>query len=276
MQLIDLHIHTSASDGQVTPENIICEAEKAGLTFIAITDHDTVNGYKVLKTTGQLENRKLSVIPGIEFSADFLHHEVHILGYYINIDNKVLNECLDLLTADRQQRVNKMLEKLSYLGYEITLEQVLSLTGPINKSVGRPHLAGALVKQGYFASVSEVFNQVLYTDGPAYVPHYKMNPDEIIALIKTAGGIPVLAHPGLIHDDKLVIDIIGKGIMGLEVYHPEHNANQIEAYLNLTKKYNLIATGGSDFHGITGRFPEKLGIFKIPFSVIHDLYAVLA
>lgn len=276
MQLIDLHIHTNASDGQKTPENIICEAEKAGLTYIAITDHDTVNGYKILKTSGQLKNCKLSVIPGIEFSADFLHHEVHILGYYINIDDKVLNECLDFLMADRQQRVNKMLEKLNRLGYEITLQHILSLTGRINKSVGRPHVARALVNQGYFATVSDVFNQLLYTDGPAYVPHYKLGPDEIIALIKTAGGIPVLAHPGLIQNDKLVIDIIKKGIMGLEVYHPAHNQHQIDNYLKLTRERRLIVTGGSDFHAIAGRFPEKLGIFKVPFSVIHNLHAALA
>lgn len=271
MYSIDLHIHTTASDGKMSPQDIVAAAVKARLTHIAITDHDTISGLNSLQQTDFPVNKKLSVIPGIELSTDLDHCEVHILGYYIDIRNYQLNERLNHLTQSRLSRVHQMLEKLNNLGYKVTFEEIIKLAGKENKAVGRPHVARALIERGYFTKVSDVFNKLLHNNGPVYVPHYKLELAEIIELVTNAGGIAVLAHPGLIGNESIVEDIITAGIQGLEVYHPEHDAMQIEKYLHLANKKHLIVTGGSDFHGLPGRFPEQLGVFKVPASLLDEL-----
>jgi len=266
----DLHIHTTASDGRLSPASIIDQAIQAKLSYIAITDHDTVDGLLQLSTIQQSLPGNLFVIPGIELSTDLPENEVHILGYYIDIFNAELCHQLDLLIAHRHERAQQMIVKLNQLGYAITYLHVLELAGQAT-SIGRPHIAKALVAKKYFSTVSDVFTTLLDKNGPAYVPHYKLTPNQVIELIKRAGGVPVLAHPGLVGNDNIILDIIESGILGLEVYHPKHDEGQIQKYLELANKHQLAITGGSDFHAIPARFPHKLGIYTIPANLVCQL-----
>lgn len=264
----DLHIHTTASDGRFSPEEVIIKAAECGLSFIAITDHDTVDGLINLKNCSL--NNNLVVIPGIEFSIDLPDHEVHVLGYYIDPFDARLQKQLLSITEDRRQRIVKIITKLNELGYNITNEEILESSRKVS-SIGRPYVAKVLVEKGYFQTVAEVFERLLYKNGPAYVPHYKLKPEQAIALIKGAGGIPILAHPGLIGDDSIVMKMIEYGVCGLEVYHPKHNQEQTNKYLQLAGRYNLMVSGGSDFHGIPSRYPEQLGVFTVPVELALSL-----
>ncbi|MCE5285364.1 MAG: PHP domain-containing protein [Pelosinus sp.] len=266
----DLHIHTTASDGRLAPEEIIKTALSAGLSEIAITDHDTVAGLLQLYADKAVIKGQLTIIPGIEFSTEFPCHEVHILGYNIDIFHTALKEELGKLSYDRQQRVQKMVAKLKKLGYVIEYQQVLALAGNAG-SIGRPHVARALLENGYFTEIGEVFTALLGKNGPAYVPHYKMNIKTVLQVIKSVGGTAVLAHPGLIDNDDIVFEVINVGIDGLEVYHPMHTSWQANKYLEMAQKYNLLVTGGSDFHGMPGRYPEKLGDFTISSALAKKI-----
>ncbi len=267
---VDLHIHTTASDGRLSPTGIITAAMEAGLSHIAITDHDTVDGLLELKNSGVTVPSTLSVIAGIELSSDLPEWEVHILGYNIDIHNQKLQNQLQLLIAHRHERTQQMIHKLHDLGYFITYQQVVKLAEKAT-AIGRPHIGKALVEQGYFLTVSEAFTQLIGKNGPAYVPHYKLTPSQVIALITEANGIPVLAHPGLIKNDEIVMDMILFGIQGLEVYHPTHSEEEIKKYLTMANNHKLLITGGSDFHGISGRFPETLGVFTLPTTLAYQL-----
>lgn len=269
--IADLHIHTTASDGRITPRNILKHALEAGLSYISITDHDTVNGLLDLYQGITDKNNDISIIPGIEFSTDLPENEVHILGYHIDVYHLELREQLDILTAHRHERAKQIIHKLKQLGYVIDYLRVIELAQDAT-SIGRPHIARALVEKGYFSTVAEVFAVLLDKNGSAYVPHYKLNPSQVITLIKKAGGIPVLAHPGLVRDDSIVLELIHNyGILGLEVYHPAHSQLQTETYLEMANRYQLFVTGGSDFHGISTRFPQKLGVFTIPATLAKKL-----
>ncbi|CVK17570.1 PHP domain-containing protein [Sporomusa sphaeroides] len=270
--IADLHIHSTASDGRLSPQEIVKQARQVGLSHIAITDHDTVAAHKELRRAAAFDTAvtKPVIIPGIEFSTDLPKYEVHILGYYIDIDNGKLNDQLEIILQDRLQRAKVMVDKLNKLGYSIDYRRVLTIAGQA-EAVGRPHIAKALVEKKYFKTVAAAFEQTLAQNGPAYVPHYKMTPEQVIRLIEQAGGIAVLAHPGLVGNDDLVIDLIQAGIHGLEVYHPEHNQAMTNKYLGIANKYKLKITGGSDFHAIPGRYPEELGSFTIPTAIVESL-----
>lgn len=256
----DLHIHTTASDGRLAPQEVIARAAERGLQFIAITDHDTIDGLLLVSNSNILP---LTIIPGIEFSTDLPYNEVHILGYHIDVTNLTLQKQLQLIIQDRLTRVEKMVKRLQELGYHISLSRVQEIAGTA-KALGRPHVAKALVENGYFSTVQDVFNGLLEKNGPAYIPHYKLSPKEVIDLIHLAGGLAILAHPGLVGSDVIVQDIIALGIDGLEAYHPSHNEEQTDKYAALAEANGLAITGGSDFHAIPGRFPEDLGIFTVP------------
>jgi len=266
----DLHIHTTASDGRFAPAQIIEQALEAGLSYIAITDHDTVDGLLQLAELKQSIPSSLVVIPGIELSTDLPDNEVHILGYFIDVFNSELRRQLDILVAHRRERTKQIVSKLNQLGYLITYQRVLELAQQAT-AIGRPHIAKALVEKKYFASIADVFTTLLDKNGLAYVPHYKLTPQQVIDLIKKTGGLPVLAHPGLVGNDHIVLDMIDAGIVGLEVYHPRHDEQQIQKYRALATKHELAITGGSDFHGIVGRFPDKLGVCTIPVKLICQL-----
>lgn len=266
----DLHIHTDASDGMLPPRRIVQMAREAGLSHIAITDHDTIDGIKTIYQNNKEDDHDIIIIPGVEFSTDMPQREVHILGYYIDITNHILRKQLHILHVNRRDRAQKMVLKIAALGYNIHYDEVLAIAGE-KSTIGRPHIARVLVEKKYFPTISSVFDVLLEQDRPGYVPHYKLSVAQIITLIRQAGGIPVLAHPGLINDDSVVLDMIRSGVQGLEVYHPSHTESQIHYYLQLAEKHALAVTGGSDFHATPGRFPDELGIFTIPDQLVFHL-----
>ena len=261
----DLHIHTTASDGRFSPQEIFDQARRANLNYIAITDHDTIDGLHYFKS---ISNTELTVIPGIELNTDQPGCEVHVLGYGIDICNVQLNDELTKMTEDRVIRAQKIINKLTLLGYPVSYNRVLEIAAN-SRAIGRPHIAKALLEQGYFSTMDEIFNTLLDTNGPAYIPHYKLSPEGAMQLIANAGGIHVLAHPGLIGNDDIVRRLINQGLHGLEVYHPKHTEEQVKTYAEIAEKHGLLITGGSDFHGIPGRFPVQLGLFTIP-SLLAD------
>ena len=259
----DLHIHTSFSDGKLTPEQIIEEAKKIGLTCIALTDHDTTEGIVHLYEGGLFPCKGLKIIPGLEMSADCPGHEVHILGYNIDIYDSRLTERLTEVGESRWTRFGEIVAKLRQMRYEISEADVLSVLGD-SKSISRSHIARVLVKKEYFKSVREAFSALLDKGKPAYVPHFRLGVDEIISLIKNSGGKAVLAHPKLVKSDVKVLELIERGIDGIEVFYPEHTDEDTERYLSFAKEHNLIITGGSDFHGFTARHAINLGEFTVP------------
>ena len=263
----DMHIHTAFSDGHYMPEEILKTARDAGLKYIGITDHDTVDGIRYMYEQGFYPAKGICVIPGIEFSSNLQGHEVHILGYNINIFNQTLIDALNEVAEARWIRFSTMLEKLKAQGYEVTEAEVLKLAGT-SRSVGRSHIARVLVKKGVFHDVREVFNELLLPGRTCYVENFRLTPQEIVNLIRTSGGLPVLAHPKLIGDDQLVESLLELDFAGLEVFYPQHTDEEKERYMAMAKERGILLTGGSDFHGIAGRYPEKLGEF-----VIDDDYA---
>lgn len=267
----DLHMHTSCSDGLLTPEELVEAAKKAGLSYISITDHDTVDGLCQLYEAGLYPQKGIRIIPGIEFSAHHDNSEIHILGYNIDIYNKELRDRLNDIVEARWTRFSTMVEKLQGLGYDISETEVLQIADG-STSISRSHIAQALVSKGYFPTVRETFDQVLEKGRAAYVTHYRLELEEIIDLIKISGGTPVLAHPGLIHDDELVENLLKNGIEGIEAIYPRHSAEDIERYLAMAEKYHLLVTGGSDFHGIIGRQPASLGEFVVDDDYAKELY----
>lgn len=265
----DLHIHTNLSDGRMSPVEIIEHAIEVGLKNIAITDHDTTKGLHILKELNLLSHPKINIIKGIEFSADQPTNEIHILGYNIDIDNKELQAELANIVVGRKQRVKKMIEKLKALGFDISYEKVMK-SGRHSDSLSRSHIANALVAEGYFEKIGDVFADLLNRNGKGYVPHYKLSCQEIIRLIKASGGISVLAHPGLIGDDSLVFECIKHGIQGIEAFHPKHSKEEVDKYLDIAKRYNLLVTGGSDYHAIPTRYPQHLGMFTLEDKYSND------
>ena len=246
--MYDLHVHTTASDGLLTPPEVIDLAVKIGLTGVAITDHDTLNGLEPAREYIRLNNINLDLVPGIEINTDVEIGEVHILGYYIDPADQRLRSRLEGIKGFRRERAMGMIERLAQMGFPITAEAVEGWAK--GDLIGRPHIAMALKEKGYVESIKEAFDKYIAQGRPAYVPRYKFPPAEAIALIHQAGGIAVLAHPGLIKDAKTVTEIIALGINGLEVYYPEHNGTQIKYYKQVAERHGLAVTGGSDFHGM--------------------------
>lgn len=267
----DLHMHTRCSDGLLNPEELVEAAKAAGLNYIAITDHDTVNGICQLYEAGLYPAKGIKIIPGIEFSAHHETQEIHILGYNIDIYDKNLTDRLNDVVEGRWDRFSNMVKRLQEMEYDISETDVLEIAGD-STSISRSHIAQALVKKGYFPTVKDCFDEVLEKGRPAYVSHFLLEPEEIIDLIKQSGGIPVLAHPKLIKDDTLVEQLLKQGIEGVEAYYPKHSPEDTERYVAMANKYNLMITGGSDFHGIPGRLPKSLGEFVIDDSFAAEIY----
>ena len=211
----DLHMHTTFSDGRLTPEELLAAAKTAGLSYMAITDHDTVEGISYLYENGLYPCKGIHIIPGIEFSAHHPTTEIHILGYNVDIYYRDLLDKLNDVTEARWTRFSEMIGKLQQLGYTLSEAEVLTIAGT-SKSISRSHIARVLVKKGYFNSVHEAFDTVLMKGKPGYVSHFRLEVGEIIALIKAAGGTPVLAHPKLIGDDELVRQLCQQGIEGIQ------------------------------------------------------------
>jgi predicted metal-dependent phosphoesterase TrpH len=251
MGSVDLHLHTTASDGALSPSRIVHYAKENGLQAIAITDHDTIEGNPEALNEGVKVG--LEVIPGVEISAQWDLGSMHILGFFIDSENRTLNKRLARLQETRAERNPQMAQKLRDLGLDITYEDVLEASG--GGQVGRPHFAHVLLKKGYVTSVQEAFDRYLKKGAPAYVDKFRFDPSEAIGLIREAAGIPVLAHPFTVHlpSHHRLNDLLGKlvrmGLMGIEVYYPEHTSDQVSLYKGFADELGLLITGGSDYHG---------------------------
>lgn len=259
MNSIDLHVHTTASDGLFTPKEVVYWAYKKKLSAIAITDHDTIDGIEEGLYYGKKYN--IEIIPGIEINTDYKGSEVHILGYYIDYKASWFLKILNDIRFSRYNRAKKMIKKINDLGLQVTMEEVIELSG--TASIGRPHIARVLVKHNYAHNTKEVFEKFLGIDGPAYVERYKINPFEAIEYILKCGGVPVLAHPGLIKDIKIIKELVEAKLQGLEVFHSKHNDYMTKLYSSIAKQYNLIITGGSDCHGALYNGEPLLGTLNI-------------
>ena len=267
----DLHIHTAFSDGKLSPEDLVEKAKSLGLKYIAVTDHDTVDGMVHLYENGIYPSRSINIIPGVEMSAADPDHEVHILGYNVDIYNRDMAERLNDVGEARWGRFAEIIGKLKELDYAVTEAEVLSVAGA-SKSISRSHIARALVKRGFFPTVRAAFDALLDRGKPAYVPHFRLTVEEILSLIKNAGGLSFLAHPKLVGDDEYVKKLLDMGFDGLEVYYPEHDKADTEKYTAMAEKRGLMVSGGSDFHGFTARHPMELGNFTVPDEVAEKIY----
>jgi predicted metal-dependent phosphoesterase TrpH len=278
MGYVDLHLHTTASDGVMSPSQIVGYAKYKGLQAIAITDHDTIEGLE----QGLSEGKKIGfeVIPGIEISAEHSPGSMHLLGFFLDIFHPLLNERLRYLQKARAERNPKIIEKLNRLGIEITYEEVLKASG--GGQVGRPHFAQVLLEKSYVRSYQEAFERFLKKGAQAYVDKFRFSAKEAIHFIKEASGIAVLAHPNTLHMkqysdlEKLVLQLIEDGLKGIEVYYPEHSVLEVAQYKNLAERYGLIMTGGTDYHGIEkGELDIGVGRgdMKLPYDLVEKLKA---
>jgi len=264
---VDLHLHTVASDGSYTPQELVDKAVEKGFKTIALTDHDTIAGIEA--ALARAKELDLEVIPGIELTTYIGSKEVHIIGYYIDYLDQELRDKLTELEEARRNRGKRIVEKLNKLGVTLEWEQVKEVVG--DSVVGRPHIARALVDEGYIADISEAFEKYIGDDGPAYVAKTQLTPREAIEIIDQAGGVSILAHPGLLEDNELVMQVIEAGIEGLEVYYSKHNSNTTNKYAKLAKRYEILITGGSDCHGPDNKDEVLLGQVKAPQWVVADL-----
>lgn len=271
---MDLHNHSQFSDGQLTPTELIREAQRTGLGVMGLTDHDTVAGLPEFTAAGAAAG--IRTVPGVEISTKISNQyvkkaSVHILGYFIDYENRKLIDTLADLRNVRIVRFQKMKEKLENLGYkvELTPEDLQK------ESLGRPHLANALVRSGYFKTVQEVFNALLAMDKPAYVSLGTISQAETIQLIHQAGGLAFLAHPCEINSKETAEELLSTlPFDGVEVYHPSVKTPEDQAWvLNLAEKFRLKRSGGSDFHGTKGRFPEQIGIFKVQDTQTDKIFS---
>lgn len=267
--IADLHVHSSASDGRYSPEELVELAYRQGLAVLGLTDHDTVAGIEPALKGGKKVG--IQVVPGIELSTEWRDKDVHILGYYLDYRFQGLLANLKRFQVEREKRVNKIISKLRALGYQITAAEVFKVSK--GEAVGRPHIAQVLISKGYFNTVDEVFTRLLERGQPAYVPRFKIEPHEAVEIVLAAGGIPVLAHPGLIGDDSLIRELKVAGLKGLEAFYPLHEISTVQHYLALARDLGLLVTGGSDYHGFIDHEHAELGSVTVGWEEVMALRA---
>lgn len=243
---IDMHTHTNYSDGIYGPENLVSKAIEVGLDGLAITDHDNICGIDKAKRYVEKKNLNFMIINGIEISSLYNEENVHILGYNIDITNKELLSYVDKIKDKRRKRAEEMITALNKLGLDISVSEVLKVTK--NQLITRPNIGRVLIDKGYVKDMSEAFKKYLSESSPAYVSYCKLDPKEAIELINNAGGIPVLAHPGL-NSEKTFKEVIQFDFKGIECFHPKHSDKLTSFFLKEAKDRSLIVTAGSDFHG---------------------------
>lgn len=271
MKVADLHLHTQFSDGTFTPEELVLHAQKNGLACIALTDHDTVEG--CARAAAACAAVQMEFISGAELTAEHEDIEVHILGYYLDTENQVLLERIAQFQSVRQRRIHEMVAALNTLGIPLRVEAVFALANC--KSPGRPHVARALVKEKLIGSLDEAFDRFLKKGRPAWVPKTKMSALESVELIHQAGGLAVMAHPGLNRSDEIIPDLVAAGLDGIECFHTKHSTTMSERYLEIAEKHHLLVTGGSDCHGYSKARP-LIGTVKLPYAHVEKLAAARA
>jgi predicted metal-dependent phosphoesterase TrpH len=248
--MIDLHVHSIFSDGSSTPEELVALAEQGGITALALTDHDTTDGLPRFMTAGA--HSSVQTVAGIELSAEFGETTFHILGYLFDPADTDLQTALEWVRAGRTERNVQILEKLNRLGYDLTHADIRKHSG--DDLIGRPHFAAALIEKGHFKHKDKIFQQLLGKGKAAYAERRRLTPEACAEVIRKAGGVPVIAHPAQMKLTtralrRLVKKLKDHGLGGLEVWHPTHQPHQVAAFLSICEDFDLIATGGSDFHG---------------------------
>jgi predicted metal-dependent phosphoesterase TrpH len=271
MGAVDLHSHTTASDGALPPRELVRLAVRHGVRVLAITDHDSTDGLREAfdEAAGQPE---LTIVPGLEINCDVEGSEIHVLGYLVDHGAEWFQAFLAEQRAERVRRVHRMAARLAELGMPIDAAEVFAIVK--EGSPGRPHVAQVMVKRGYVKSVREAFDRFLGAGGPATAPRRRLTPLDAIAIIRRAGGVPVLAHPGLANRDAMIPDLATAGLMGIEVHYAEHSTGQIERYLEMCRTLDLVATGGSDYHGPQSGRTNPPGTPNVPWSAWEQLQRV--
>ena len=265
---VDLHTHTTASDGTLTPRELVQAAARRGVRVLAVTDHDSTEGLRDACDEAT-RHPPLTIVPGLEINCDVPGAEVHVLGYYVDHEAAWFQEFLREQRVERAARVERITARLTELGMPIDPAEVFAIVK--EGSAGRPHVAQVMVQRGYVSSVREAFDRYLHAGGPANVPRRRLTPVEAVRVIRRAGGVPVLAHPGLADRDEMIPELVAAGLAGIETYYPEHSVAQITAYRELCRQHGLVATGGSDYHGAhTGR-TATLGSPAVPPEVWPEL-----
>ena len=263
---IDLHSHTKFSDGYFTPQELLEKVSEKNISVLAITDHDTVDAIPSAISLGK--NLGITIVPGVELSSQDGERDLHILGYFIDIEDEKFKKYLSLFKSERIKRAERIIKKLNNLGFEITIEDVLSLSE--TSVVGRPHIADTLVKLGIVKSFYEAFQKFLGNNSPAYEKKYYVSPQNVIEIIHDAGGIAIIAHPGALPEETIG-NLIKADIDGFEIYHPAHSSEQMKYYEGITNNYFLYGTGGSDFHGGTRSDINNIGRFYTPAGTFESM-----
>lgn len=275
MARIDLHLHTRYSDGSLTPAEVVDLAHQAGVTALAITDHDIVDG--ISRAIEAATKLGIEVIPGVELSSRFNQQELHVLGYFFDWRDSTFRDHLAQQRRSRHVRNPQTIERLNALGLELSEEEVKAKAG--SDSIGRPHVAQVLVDKGYVQDTREAFDRYLKEGAPAYVPRMLSDTRDVIAWIRNAGGVPVLAHPTWTRCQgeplyRLCACLKDAGLLGLEVFYSSHTRQQTSRYLELAKRLDLLVTGGSDFHGAANpgiQVGRGKGNLKVPDTLLEPL-----
>jgi predicted metal-dependent phosphoesterase TrpH len=266
----DLHVHTTHSDGLFTPEQVIQKAQEKGLAAVGIVDHDTISG--IPEALEASKHDSIEVVAGVELSSQYDGRDIHILGYYIELDNPQLLDYLNRFRKERVHRAEKMVKNLNDLGIHISMGEVEEKSG--GTSIGRPHLAEVLMEKGFVETFQEAFQRYLGYGSKAYEEKYRINPEEAIALISEANGLSFLAHPGNSMSNEFIFHFIKAGLDGIEIVHPNIPENRTQQLQQLVQSYNLLVCGGSDCHGGRSGY-VSLGDYNIPYACLEDMQKVL-
>ncbi len=272
MSGVDLHIHSTASDGRFSPADVVRKSVENGLTVIALADHDTVEGIAPALAAASAFPR-LRVIPCIEISTDVPNGEVHVLGYFIDYTDHDLLATLEGMRDSRRKRALGMIARLGDLGMHIDWERVRAIAG--GGSIGRPHIAQAMLEKGYIASFKEAFTRYIGRGGAAYVEREKMTPQDAVRLVLLANGLPVLAHPLTVSDpEAMIIELTVAGLVGIEAYYNAYTADEVNRLVSLADRHNLVATGGSDYHGLDDSNETMIGGVDVSLESVEQLIAL--
>ena len=268
--MIDLHMHTTASDGRSTPEDLVRRAFEAGIRTMSVTDHDTMAG--VPRAAAAAAERGMTFVPGIEITSVHGGKDVHVLAYFLPDLTDALRDLLAEQRRNRLDRARLIGEKLAAVGAPIDMDALMQAGAALGgKSLARPQIAQALIAAGHAANVPEAFERFLSEDGPAYVPHRGASPAEVVDLIGQAGGVSSMAHPGYTKKDAIIPDLVAAGLTAIEAYHSSHDAEMVARYLDVARTYGLAVSGGSDFHGEGTRRSEFFGIVNLPAADFERL-----